>query len=131
MRYTFSYLILLFFFLSCGNDDSGIEPYDPCLDYVEISEVTMTDVILTPVNDGNQYGYIVTAIITNNTDTHIQGGRTNINFYVNGIPRLLGGIAICGYIDANSNCEYEYYWELDSNENFDQNPIIACYYYEL
>ncbi len=131
MRYIFIYLIVLFSFLSCSSDDNGAGAFDICENFVEIPEVTMTDVTVEAIDDGDSYGYIITALVTNNTDTTSQGGQPVINVYANGIPFSSTGSGVCGFIPANSVCELDKYLSIDANENLDMSPTIACYYYEL
>jgi|TARA_R110002020_G_scaffold103640_3_gene242838 hypothetical protein len=127
-------LICFLTLLSCNKDDDLQEVRDEivvqaCENIEQIPEVTMSNVSLTPINTDTQYGFILRADITNNTDVGVRG-EPNFQLVINDVPNSVGGPGICGIINANEVCDYENYLDEDRGTPLD-NARIACFGYEL
>jgi hypothetical protein len=83
------------------------------------------------IDINNLRGYQFRASIINNTNFEIQDGSTSFIFFVNNIKLTYTTFENCSYLLSNSSCELVDFLPIGTNENFDQNPVIGCYYYKL
>ncbi|KAA3624116.1 MAG: hypothetical protein DWP94_04305 [Flavobacterium sp.] len=132
LLYAFTVFILLFTF-SCKSDDDNAES-DPtaeiCATVMQIPEVTISQTSFQPVENNNQRGYRLTAKITNNTSSTVNGEPKFI-MNINGIPHTISGPGICGTIGANETCDYLFFDSRNAGENIDFGATLDCFAYEL
>ena len=126
-------LTLLISLVSCKNDDTQDMRDDiiaqTCANVQDINEVTVSNVAFYSVDTDTQYGFILRADFTNNTDTGVEGEPLFV-LTINGINTHVSGRGICGIIPANTICDYDNYMPEDRGTPLD-NFTLHCFEYEL
>ncbi len=132
---SFILTLLILSFFSCGNDDN-IDAYNPCdNESLGIEGVTISNFSIQPFNEGDEKGYLITGIITNDNSESVSG-NTNFVFRENGRIITYGNgnaasSTTCLDIEAESTCDFEWRKTLYDNETLDNNIEFLCFYYSL
>ena len=129
-----AFTLLLIVLISCNKNDDTQDMRDEivaqtCANVQEIDEVTISNVAFYSVETDTQYGFILKANFTNNTDVSIEGEPTFV-LTINGVPTIQSGRGICGTIPANTICDYDNYLPEDRGTPLD-DFTLHCFEYEL
>ncbi|WP_040254777.1 hypothetical protein [Psychroserpens mesophilus] len=126
-------VLVIFGITSCNKEeiDNKSVNFAVCDGIKQIKEVVINNVTVTELDTNNQIGYIIRATVSNKTDSEILDGRVIVTFFANNNPMNYNITGECNNLLPNSSCEFFKFVPIMPNENIDQNPVVACYYYEL
>ncbi|MGJ8666260.1 MAG: hypothetical protein ACSHW7_07845 [Patiriisocius sp.] len=127
--FTTMFLVFTFFIISCGANDDDDIVNDPCLRFITPPEITITNPSIEVVNNDTLTGYVLRALITNNTSEIIEGEAT-IYTTLNGISAGFGSLISCNRIEPNETCEFISSGRRPENE-LDFGGTIRCTYYKI
>tara|TARA_A100000171_G_C2132083_1_gene147427 strand:+ start:316 stop:762 length:447 start_codon:yes stop_codon:yes gene_type:complete len=128
------FALFLVVMIACNKDDDSDNRMTDRIEMVcssieEIDEVTVTNVSITAIDDGDSYGYILLATITNNSNELIEGEPIFQFSFSNNVPLTVSGPGICGTLPENSVCDYDNYIFIGDGDPLDFNPTIECFGY--
>lgn len=126
-------VLVIFGMISCSNDDNNYNSvtFEVCEGVEQLKDVIVQNVSVAGIDTNNQSGYILKATVVNKTNSEIQEGRVIITFFANNKPFTYSIAEDCNNIQSNSSCELFSFLPTIANENIDQSPVVACYYYDF